>query len=165
MRIFIVGYMLSGKSTIGKRLAKLLNYKFIDTDKAIEQQYKLSVSDIFKKYGEDVFRTLEKQMIETLKEEDNVVVSTGGGYVCYNDNMKWVKENGKSIYLKLTPEAIVSRHKITKRPRPLLQNKTDEELLEFVKQTLKEREFYYQQSDFIFNALSLKPEEIIKIIL
>ena len=93
MRIFIVGYMLSGKSTIGKRLARLLNYKFIDTDKAIEQQYKLSVSDIFKKYGEEVFRILEKQMINTLKEEENIVISTGGGFVCFNDNMKWVKEN------------------------------------------------------------------------
>ena len=79
--------------------------------------------------------------------------------------MKWVKENGISIYLKLTPEAIISRHKVAKRPRPLLQNKTDEELLNFIKQTLKEREVYYQQSDFIFNALSVKPEEIIKIIL
>lgn len=165
MRIFIVGYMLSGKSTIGKRLARLLNYKFIDTDQAIEQQYKLSVSDIFKKYGEEVFRTLEKQMINTLKEEENIVISTGGGFVCFNDNMKWVKENGISIYLKLTPEAIISRNKVAKRPRPLLQNKTDEELLNFIKQTLKEREVYYQQSDFIFNALSVKPEEIIKIIL
>ena len=90
--------MLSGKSTIGKRLAKLLNYKFIDTDKAIEQQYRLSVSDIFKKYGEDVFRTMEKQMINTLKEEDNIVISTGGGFVCFNDNMKWVKENIKLPY-------------------------------------------------------------------
>ena len=165
MKIFIVGYMLSGKSTIGKQLAKRLNYTFIDTDKEIERHYKLSVSDVFKKYGEEVFLTLEKQMINTLKEEENIVISTGGGFVCFNDNMKWVKENGISIYLKLTPEAIISRHKVAKRPRPLLQNKTDEELLNFIKQTLKEREVYYQQSDFIFNALSVKPEEIIKIIL
>jgi shikimate kinase len=165
MRLFIVGYMLSGKSTFGKKLAKLLNYTFVDTDKYIENLYKLSVEGIFNKYGEKVFRVLEKKIIEDLKQMDNIVVSTGGGFVCFNDNMKWIKENGVSIYLKLTPEAIISRHKVAKRPRPLLQNKNDKELLEFIRQTLREREFYYQQSDFIFDALNLKPEEIIKIIL
>lgn len=165
MRIFIVGYMLSGKSTIGKRLAKLLNYTFIDTDKEIESYYKLSVSDIFKKYGENVFRILERRVLETLKEKDNIVVSTGGGLVCFNDNMKWVKENGISVYLKLSPAAIVSRHKVSKRIRPLLQGKTDEELMAFIEKNLEEREVYYNQADVTLDALSLKAEEILEIIL
>lgn len=164
MKIFIVGYMLSGKSTIGKQLAKCLNYTFIDTDKEIEMHYKLSVSDVFKKYGEEVFRLLERKILLSLEKEDNIVVSTGGGLVCFNDNMKWVKENGLSIYLKLSPQAIVSRHKVAKRARPLLQNKTEEELLEYIEKTLEEREKFYNQADFSFEALSLKVEEIIKII-
>lgn len=164
MKIFIVGYMLSGKSTIGKQLAKRLNYTFIDTDKEIEMHYKLSVSDVFKKYGEEVFRLLERKILLSLEKEDNIVVSTGGGLVCFNDNMKWVKENGLSIYLKLSPQAIVSRHKVAKRARPLLQNKTEEELLEYIEKTLEEREKFYNQADFSFEALSLKVEEIIKII-
>ncbi len=164
MRVFIVGYMLSGKSTIGKRLAKLLNYTFIDTDKEIENQYKLSVNDIFKKYGEEVFRVLEKKILENIGEKDNIVVSTGGGLVCFNDNMQWVKANGVSIYLKLSPAAILSRHKISKRVRPLLRDKTDEEALEYITKTLEEREKYYTQADYCFDALNLKAEEIIKII-
>lgn len=156
--------MLSGKSTIGKQLAKRLNYTFIDTDKEIEMHYKLSVSDVFKKYGEEVFRLLERKILLSLEKEDNIVVSTGGGLVCFNDNMKWVKENGLSIYLKLSPQAIVSRHKVAKRARPLLQNKTEEELLEYIEKTLEEREKFYNQADFSFEALSLKVEEIIKII-
>ena len=88
MRLFIVGYIQSGKSTFGKKLAKLLNYTFVDTDKYIENLYKLSVEDIFNKYGEKVFRVLEKKIIEDLKQMDNIVVSTGGGFVCFNDNMK-----------------------------------------------------------------------------
>jgi shikimate kinase len=165
MKVFIVGYMLSGKSTIGKRLAKLMNYTFIDTDKEIENQYKLSVSDIFKKYGEETFRLLERKYLLTLQEKDNIVVSTGGGLVCFNDNMQWVKANGVSIYLKLSPAAIVSRHKISKRIRPLLRDKTDEEALEYITKTLQEREIFYNQADFSFDALNLKAEEIIKIIL
>ena len=164
MKVFIIGYMLSGKSTIGKRLAKLLNYTFIDTDKEIENQYKLSVSDIFKKYGEETFRLLERKYLLSLEKQDNIVVSTGGGLVCFNDNMQWVKANGVSLYLKLEAAAIISRHKMSKRPRPLLQGKSDEELLEFVTKTLKEREEFYNQADFCFDALSLKAEEIIKII-
>lgn len=164
MKIFIVGYMLSGKSTIGKRLAKRLNYTFIDTDKEIERHYKLSVSDVFRKYGEEVFRLLERKILLSLEKEDNIVVSTGGGLVCFNDNMKWVKENGLSIYLKLSPQAIVARHKVAKRARPLLQNKTEEELLEYIEKILEEREKFYNQADFSFEALSLKVEEIIKII-
>lgn len=165
MRVFIIGYMLSGKTTIGKQLAKKLNYTFIDTDKEIENQYKLSVSDIFKKYGEETFRLLETKFLHSLKEKDNIVVSTGGGLVCFNDNMQWIKSNGLSVYLKLEVAAIISRNKLTKRPRPLLKGKSEEELFEFVEKTLKEREFYYNQADYTFDAINLKATEISEIIL
>ena len=78
--------------------------------------------------------------------------------------MQWVKAKGVSIYLKLSPAAILSRHKISKRTRPLLKDKTDEEALDYITKTLEEREKYYTQADYCFDALSLKAEEIIKII-
>lgn len=161
MRIFLIGYMLCGKSTIGKKLARRLNYRFTDTDKLIENKYQLSVEQIFEKYGEEVFRQFEKEILQTLDSEDDIVVATGGGLPCFGDNLKKIKSSGYVIYLNMHPYSILSRHKKSKRPRPLLQGKTDEELRDFLKESLKKRDFYYRQADLIVRAENIKVEEII----
>lgn len=161
MRIFLIGYMLCGKSTIGKKLARRLNYRFTDTDKLIENKYQLSVEQIFEKYGEEVFRQFEKEILQTLDSEDDIVIATGGGLPCFGDNMKKIKSSGYVIYLNMHPYSILSRHKKSKRPRPLLQGKTDEELRDFLKESLKKRDFYYRQADLIVRAENIKVEEIV----
>lgn len=153
--------MLCGKSTIGKKLARRLNYRFTDTDKLIENKYQLSVEQIFEKYGEEVFRQFEKEILQTLDSEDDIVVATGGGLPCFGDNMKKIKSSGYVIYLNMHPYSILSRHKKSKRPRPLLQGKTDEELRDFLKESLKKRDFYYRQADLIVRAENIKVEEIV----
>lgn len=161
MRIFLIGYMLCGKSTIGKKLARRLNYRFTDTDKLIENKYQLSVEQIFEKYGEEVFRQFEKEILQTLDSEDDIVIATGGGLPCFGDNLKKIKSSGYVIYMNMHPYSILSRHKKSKRPRPLLQGKTDEELRDFLKESLKKRDFYYRQADLIVRAENIKVEEIV----
>lgn len=153
--------MLCGKSTIGKKLARRLNYRFTDTDKLIENKYQLSVEQIFEKYGEEVFRQFEKEILQTLDSEDDIVIATGGGLPCFGDNLKKIKSSGYVIYLNMHPYSILSRHKKSKRPRPLLQGKTDEELRDFLKESLKKRDFYYRQADLIVRAENIKVEEIV----
>lgn len=161
MRIFIIGYMLSGKSTIGKKIANKLSYDFIDTDKLIENTYHYTVNDIFEKFSEDVFRQMEKKMLENIINKDNIVIATGGGLPCFNDNMDTIKQNGKSIYLKMTSKEIISRLINSKHPRPLLKSLSDTEKEEFIEKNIKEREVFYNKADIIIDGISCKVDDII----
>lgn len=147
MRIYIIGFMYSGKSTVGKKLANLMNLKHIDTDKVFETKYNISISSFFEKYGENLFRELEhKILLETIKE-DNCIISTGGGLPCFHNNIEIIKENGISIYLNMSPISIIHRINNSKKKRPLLQNKSPEELQEYIEKLLKEREILYNQAN------------------
>lgn len=163
MRIFIIGYMLCGKTTIGKKLAKRLSYSFVDTDSFIENKYHYSVEDIFRNFSEKVFRNMETEVLnEIILQQDDIVVATGGGLPCFNDNMKTIKNNGTSIYLKMTDEQILSRLKQSKHKRPLLKDLSFEEQQKFICSNLKDREKFYLQADFITNGLNCDIEDIIK---
>ena len=100
MKIFLIGFMGAGKTTVGKKLAKKMNYTFTDTDQIIEKTYKTSISTLFENKGENKFREIERRTLLSINGE-NQIVSTGGGTPCYLNNMKWIKKNGISIYLKL----------------------------------------------------------------
>ena len=139
--------MYSGKSTVGKKLANLMNLKHIDTDKVFESKYNITISSFFEKYGENLFRELEhKILLETIKE-DNCIISTGGGLPCFHNNIEIIKENGISIYLNMSPISIIHRINNSKKKRPLLQNKSPEELQEHIEKLLKEREVFYNQAN------------------
>ncbi|MCF0210347.1 MAG: shikimate kinase [Bacteroidales bacterium] len=160
MRLFLIGYMYCGKSTIGKKLARMLNYEFLDTDNLVEDLVGKTVEEIFKDKGETFFREKESEVLEALKKKDNIVVATGGGLPCKNNNISTIKQLGKSIYLILTPSQILSRAIKSKRVRPLLADKNDEEKLNYISDTLKERESFYKQADISISALSLTNFEL-----
>ncbi len=143
-----------GKSTIGKKLASRLGRDFIDTDDVFEEKYKLSINAFFDKYGEDLFRKLEHDVLKSTFRLSNYIVSTGGGMPCYLDTMKQINENGLSVYLSMSEGAILSRLLNSKQKRPLIMNKSQDELVDFVHNKLNERTSYYSQAMITVSALS-----------
>ena len=152
MRYYLVGYMYAGKSTYGRKLARTLNYDFVDTDRAFEQKYKLTIPIFFAKYGEDLFRRLESQLLREVSTADNVVIATGGGTPCYGDNMDYILANGRVIYLEMTFEAIMSRMAVSRNPRPLLTGKPVAEQRAIVERQLTERQPIYSRAHVTINA-------------
>jgi shikimate kinase len=141
-----VGYSGAGKSTAAKRIARHLNFSVLDTDKMFEEKYKISVYDTFDKYGEDIFRKLEYNILVEALQQENVVIATGGGAPCFFDAMRLINETTFSIYIKLSPKSLAKRLLHAKVTRPLTKNKTEEELLAFVKEQMKVRAPIYEQA-------------------
>ena len=146
--ICIMGLMGSGKSVIGKDLSKFLNFKFYDIDKEIELKTKKSINEIFKEYGELYFRNLEEKICIKLLNQNNCVISLGGGSVTNKKIRKLIKKNSYSIYLQVKLNNLVNRLKSSKK-RPLLNK--DESKLQILKNLYEEREKFYERADFIVN--------------
>lgn len=164
MRIFLIGYMSSGKSTLGKVLAKRLNLKFIDIDESFEEKYKITINDFFIKFGEPKFRELEQQLLISILNIENAVISTGGGTPCYYDNLDLINENGVSIYLKLHYKSIVARLKNTKKQRPLVKDLNDKEFENYIEENLAKREEYYSKAHHTIKSENLTINELLKYI-
>jgi len=148
-RIFLIGYMGSGKTTVGQLLATQLGYSFIDMDNHIEGKLFKSVSQIFAELGEDQFRLLEKQCLHEVAEFDQVIISTGGGVPCFFDNMEYMNKQGVTVYLKLSSADLAERlEQSHANKRPLLANRKGEELLHFISEELAKREPFYSQAAF-----------------
>tara|TARA_R110001592_G_scaffold71166_3_gene217817 strand:- start:1089 stop:1565 length:477 start_codon:yes stop_codon:yes gene_type:complete len=153
--------MGSGKSTLGKKLANKLELPFFDLDKSIEEQVGISISEIFKTKGEEYFRLLETQILNQLiSKQSNFVIALGGGAPCFNNNMKLINEVGTSIYLKYNEGILASRLLNAKTNRPLIANKTKEELVDFITELLKEREQYYNQSKIIVEGNNITVNQV-----
>tara|TARA_R110002049_G_scaffold38978_2_gene120394 strand:- start:50703 stop:51224 length:522 start_codon:yes stop_codon:yes gene_type:complete len=156
MILVLIGYMASGKSTIGRILAKNLDYGFIDLDDFIEEKEKIAVSDVFKTKGEIYFRKIESQYLkEILSEKNNIVLSLGGGTPCYYNNMDAILDtnNVKSVYLKASIKTLVARLKNEKNKRPLVAHlETDDALSEFIGKHLFERGYFYNQAGVIVST-------------
>lgn len=165
MKVILIGFMGSGKSTMGKRIAKLLNVPFIDSDKEIECRTEKSIPELFELVGEAGFRELEKELIQKLAQKQDFVLATGGGMPCFNDNIDKLNELGETVYLKHSSNELTKRLINAKKTvRPLIQGKTSEELLEFITSTLETREVYYQQAKFITHKATNKPLEVLQLI-
>jgi shikimate kinase len=145
MKIYLVGFMTCGKSTLGKRLAKKLQYRFMDTDMLFEKKFKVSVVDFLTNHEEIEFRQAEQQIMMETAHESNVVIAVGGGCPCYENNMDWLLENGKVIYIKLPPKTLYQRLVNSKRKRPLLSRR-DPNLLQKIIAMLQVREPYYRRA-------------------
>ncbi|GHT01403.1 shikimate kinase [Bacteroidia bacterium] len=157
-KIFLIGYMGAGKTTIGKQLASAFGLQFIDLDLFIENRYHKKVSELFAEKGENGFREIEKKALHEVSEFEDVVISTGGGTPCFFDNMQVMNAIGQTVYLKIPPEELAARliKNSHKGSRPLLNNKTDEEIKQYVRDNLALRELFYNQSTEIFEAGNLE---------
>ncbi len=152
-RIFLIGYMGSGKTTIGKLLAEKLGYSFIDMDHHIEEKQFKTVTQIFSELGEEKFRLLEQHCLHEVAEFENVVISTGGGAPCFFENMDYMNSRGLTIYLKLSPSQLAERLEVSKaNKRPLLAERKGEELRQFVSDGLSKREPYYSKARLIITG-------------
>ena len=147
--IYLVGMPSSGKSTLGKELARNLGYSFTDMDKLIETREQKTVSEIFSNYGEAHFRELEKKTLHGFQPDPSMVIATGGGVPCFNNNMEFIKQNGVSIFLNVDVNDLAKRlYKAQGNNRPLLDKTQSEEVvIETIKKTFQERLHEYQKSD------------------
>ncbi len=161
MKIYLVGYMCSGKSTVGKKLAKKLGLKFCDTDKLFEEKNNSTISDFFAKHGEVAFREKEREILTSLLPLQDCVVSTGGGIPCFQDNMDLMNENGITIYLDISPKSVLDRLRSADEERPLLKDIPAEEQEAFIEQHLAQRKPFYEKADISVKAENLKVETII----
>jgi shikimate kinase len=164
MKIFLTGYMGSGKSTAGKKLATKLNFEFIDLDKFIESECGQTISEIFDTKGENEFRALEHNALKKLITKDNLVVACGGGTPCYYGNMELMNNNGITIYLKMSAETLASRLVNAKGKRPLLENKTESELKDYITEHLEKREDIYHQAQYIVKGKNLNVDELVEFV-
>lgn len=158
-RVFLVGYMGAGKTTLGKMLSRSLHLEFIDLDHYIENRFRKTVRAIFEEKGEDGFRLIEKNMLHEVGEFDNVLVATGGGTPCFFDNMEYMNRQGVAVYLKTSPEVLHRRLKMAKGKRPLLKDKNDDELMTFICENLSRRSPMYEKAGLIFDASRLDTYE------
>ena len=149
--IIIIGYMGAGKTTVGKALAKELGVMFYDLDWYIESRMRKTVKQIFDEIGEEGFRKIERNMLHEVAEFENVVVSCGGGTPCFFDNMDYMNQLGETICLKASPETLHTHLKMGKGVRPLLLNKTPEEVEIFIREQLKLREPFYNKAKHIID--------------
>ena len=151
-RIILIGYMGSGKTTIGKALSKETGLPFYDLDWYIESRMRKTVKQIFDSAGEEGFRKIERNMLHEVAEFENVIISCGGGTPCFYDNMEYINNQGDTVYLKATPEVLYGHLKMGKSVRPLLLNKTPEEVDVFIREQLKQREPFYEKAKHIIDV-------------
>ena len=164
MRIYLVGYMGAGKSTTSKRLAHQLGWEAYDTDRLFEERYKISINDFFHKYDAALYRRLETQILHETLALDNAVIATGGGTPCFNDNMEWMNLHGFTVFLKISPESAIIRLSQSKVKRPILIDKSPEELAEFIKTNYAERLPFYEQAQLIFKGENCDVETLATLI-
>jgi shikimate kinase len=163
-KIILLGYMGCGKSTVAKTLSKNTGIRFVDLDQYIEQKTKLTINAIFEQRGEIYFRKLEhKAFVELLNSPEPLIIGLGGGTPCYANNHELlIGENISSIYLKASIETLFTRLSLNKSKRPLIAEKNEDELKEFIAMHLFERSFYYNQAQY---AVSVDDKTIEKTVL
>ncbi|UCB44880.1 MAG: shikimate kinase [Spirochaetota bacterium] len=164
--LYLIGFMGTGKSSIGSLLAEKLKYIFIDTDSIIEESEGMTINEIFRTKGEASFREMEKRLLKNLTEEYNskgFVMSTGGGMPCNHENLNYMKQNGKVIYIKSNIDDIIKRVKESEA-RPIIHRleKTGD-MKEGLEALLKKREYYYMQADItVTNTKGDDADDIVK---
>jgi shikimate kinase len=163
-KIYLIGYMGSGKSTAGQKLANKLNYQFIDLDKFIEHEYQKTIPQIFSENGENTFRAYENNMLKKIIELNNVIVACGGGTPCFYNNIDLMNNSGITVYIKMSVDALVNRLKAAKEERPLIKNKTEEELKKFINRQLEIREDFYHKAQYLVKGKDLNVEELVTFI-
>ena len=155
-RIFLIGYMGAGKTTLGKAFARAMGLTFIDLDWYIEERFHKTIRELFTERGEDAFRDLERRMLHEAGEFEDVVISVGGGTPCFFDNVDYMNSVGETVFLDVDIRVLFRRLKIAKQQRPLLDGKSDEELMLFIQEALQKRLPFYTQAKHTFNGEKLE---------
>ena len=153
--------MGSGKTTIGKKLAKKLNYQFVDLDELIEKKSGISIAEYFEIHGEEDFRILEQEALRETFLLQSAVISTGGGTSCFFSNLEEINTHGISIYLKTDVDLLISRLKGATNQRPLIKSMNSEELRVYLKKLTIEREEFYLKANLVVNAKDLTAEKLV----
>jgi len=153
--VYIIGFMGSGKSTAGRKLASLLEWSFIDLDRKIEEVAGKTIPQIFAGDGEEEFRKLETKILQNNTNEVNTIIATGGGTPCHGNNMSIMLASGITVYLKMTPEQLTARLLESTGQRPLLKNIPDEKLNDFISKKLASREKWYSKANITLEGKNL----------
>ena len=147
-RIFLIGFMGSDKSSIGERLAQRMGWQFVDTDRLIEATHHTTIAQIFAQQGESAFRAIEREVLAQLLPQRHIVVATGGGMACKQENIDKMNAAGTTVYLQASAENLAIWLKSERQNRPLIAQQSEEQLYQYIVQTLSQREKFYQQATF-----------------
>lgn len=158
MKIFLIGFMGSGKTTGGKRLANALNVPFFDLDHQIAAETGMSIPAYFAEHGEPAFRALEKDVLQNFGYPADCVISTGGGTPCYFDNMDWMNASGVTVFIDMSPLALAKRLEQGKHKRPLLKDLDADGMVQFITEKLNDRLAFYKKAQVIINGVNLTTE-------
>lgn len=161
-RIFLIGYMGAGKTTLGKAFAREVGLNYIDLDWYIEERFHKTVRQLFTECGEEGFRELERKMLHEVAEFEDVVISAGGGTPCFYDNMEYMNRCGDTVFLEVDPAVLFRRLRVAKQQRPLLASKSDEELMNFICEALQKRHPFYAKAKYLFKADELEDKKQIQ---
>ncbi len=151
-KIYLIGFMGSGKTTLGRKLASDLRWTFIDLDRVIENDTGLKIPEIFSTKGEVYFRAAESEALRKMEHREKVVVSTGGGTPCSANNIDFMNETGLTIYLKMSPDKLYNRLARSSGERPLLKDLGPAELFDFIVKKLGEREEWYSKASLTIDG-------------
>ena len=166
MKIFLIGFMGSGKTHWGKQLSSKLGLPFYDLDTVIVEKEHRTVAEIFEESGEEYFRYQEKEMLEAISaEKESFILSCGGGTPCFFNNIEFMKKNGKVIWLNTSVDILKQRLLKERQTRPLISEVNDEELRRYIVKKLSERRMYYQQADVTVSEENTNLEELIQLLL
>lgn len=165
MKIFLIGFMGCGKTTVGKKLAHQLGFNFLDLDEYIERSHGKSISEIIETGGEEKFRALESACLKEIVASDNTVIATGGGTPCFNNNMELINNKGISVYLKMSVDGLANRLGNAKTMRPLIKGLSEDELKNYILNKLTEREIFYLQAHYKVKAKNLNVGELAEFVM
>jgi shikimate kinase len=160
MRVFLIGFMGAGKSHWGKIWAEKSGMTFFDLDEIIVAKEQMTIDEIFDKKGEDYFRQIESASLQSTLDYDNCIVACGGGTPCFFDNMKWMNENGLTVFIKAKPHTLLQNMTHEMKKRPLFNKINQAEILTFIEQKLKERNEFYTVSKITLSIEELNDSTI-----
>ena len=162
-RIFLIGYMGAGKTTVGKVLSQQLGLSFIDLDHYIEGRYHKTVGQLFAERGEEAFRDIERRMLREVAAFENVLVSTGGGAPCFFDNIEFMNEAGQTVYLKVSVEELAKRLELCKSTRPILKGRSGDELKASSPKAWRKGTFLFESGDCVQAEEMMTDQDVHKI--
>lgn len=165
MKIFLIGFMGCGKTTLARKLAGKMAYELVDLDHEIEKKLGKNINSYFAEHGELAFRELERDTLKSFPYAENTVVATGGGTPCHFDNMSWMNEAGLTVYIEMPAKSLAKRLEGGKAKRPLLKDLSENEMISFIENKLTERKSFYNQAKVTIDGINLTTDLLLKAVL